>query len=488
MLDTLESHAARAAAGLPSTVAHWSVRGVAEHGEQLNVRRGVAEAPRRMRDEGAMVSVTDGGLGHAATSDVSEAGLRAAFLHAHRLARAAAGKTAFDPGQAPRPRGTGSYRSTVLRSARDAALADKLALLSRVEATARIDERIVDATASLWSIATDQLFFTSEGMRAEQQFEFMTPAVQVTARDGGITQVRSSAGQYNGFCQQGGMEVLARADFEAEGLRVAREALELVAAKPCPSGTMDLLLMPDQMMLQIHESIGHPLELDRILGDERNFAGTSFVTLDMFGNYRYGSELLNVSFDPTREHEFAGFAYDDEGSPAERRMLIERGILKHSLGGSLSQARARAAGFDVGGVSTTRACSWNRAPIDRMSNLNVEPGEHTLEQMIASIANGVVMHTNCSWSIDDSRNKFQFGCEYARVIRDGRLAEVVRNPNYRGISATFWRSLAAVGDASTFEVMGTPFCGKGEPSQVIRVGHASPACKFTGVDVFGGAA
>jgi predicted Zn-dependent protease len=244
--------------------------------------------------------------------------------------------------------------------------------------------------------------------------------------------------------------------------------------------------MPDQMMLQIHESIGHPLELDRILGDERNFAGTSFVTLDMFGHYRYGSELLNVSHDPARAHEFAGFAYDDDGTPAERRMLIERGVLLRPLGGELSQARARAAGFDVGGVATSRACSWNRAPIDRMGNLNVEPGNARFDELVAAVEHGIVMQTNCSWSIDDSRNKFQFGCEYARMIRHGRLAEVVRNPNYRGISATFWRSLAKVGDASTVQVMGTPYCGKGEPSQVIRVGHAAPACLFTGVEVFGG--
>jgi predicted Zn-dependent protease len=143
---------------------------------------------------------------------------------------------------------------------------------------------------------------------------------------------------------------------------------------------------------------------------------------------------------------------------------------------------------DLGAVATTRSASWNRAPIDRMSNLNVEPGSSTLAQMIGSIELGLVLHTNCSWSIDDSRNKFQFGCEYGRMVRKGQLAEVVRNPNYRGISATFWRSLAMVGDADTSEVMGTPFCGKGEPSQVIRVGHAAPACKFNDVDVFGGAA
>jgi len=487
MLDTLEATARRAAAALPSTARHWAVRGVREVSEQLSVRDDVAEAPRRSHDAGAMVTVIDGGLGYAATSDVSEAGLAAAFRHAHALARASAGKTAHDDSALVPPTASGRYASAVARPASGATLPEKLEWLREVSAAAKADARIVDRHATLWTVVTDQLYLTSDGARTEQHWEFLTPSVQVTAHDAGITQVRSSAGQYNGYCQQGGLEVLERAGFRTEeGPRVAREALELVKAGVCPSGTMDLLLMPDQMMLQIHESIGHPLELDRILGDERNFAGTSFVTLDMFGHYRYGSELLNVSYDPARANEFAGFAFDDDGSPAERALIIERGILKRPLGGSLSQARARAMGFDVGGVATTRACSWNRAPIDRMSNLNVEPGTSSLDEMIAGIDLGVMMHTNCSWSIDDSRNKFQFGCEYGRVIRKGQLAEVVRNPNYRGISATFWRSLAMVGNESTYEVMGTPFCGKGEPSQVIRVGHASPACKFAGVDVFGG--
>jgi predicted Zn-dependent protease len=246
-----------------------------------------------------------------------------------------------------------------------------------------------------------------------------------------------------------------------------------------------VVLMPDQMMLQIHESIGHPLELDRILGDERNYAGTSFVTLDMFGSYRYGSPLLNVSYDPTRSEEFASFAFDDEGTPARRDLLIRDGILIKPLGGTSSQQRAQRLRADIGGVATTRACAWNRPPIDRMSNLNVEPGDASVEQMIAATELGVLMKTNRSWSIDDSRNKFQFGCEWGQMIRDGQLAEIVRDPNYRGISATFWRSLAQVGRSDTMEVMGTPYCGKGEPNQAVRVGHASPACRFTGIDVFG---
>jgi predicted Zn-dependent protease len=324
-----------------------------------------------------------------------------------------------------------------------------------------------------------------DGGETLQEFDFTIPALHVVAHAGGLTQTRSWGGRYNGYCQQGGLEVIERSGFVGSGRATAEEALQLLAAPNCPSGRFDLLLMPDQMMLQIHESIGHPLELDRILGDERNYAGTSFVTLDMFGSYRYGSALLNVTFDPTRSEEFASFAFDDEGSRACREYLIRDGLLLRPLGGTISQQRAARRRGDLGAVATARSCSWNRPPIDRMSNLNVEPGTSTLAEMIASIDDGILMKTNASWSIDDSRNKFQFGCEWGQRIRDGRLAEVVRNPNYRGVSATFWRSLAMVGDESTMEVMGTPYCGKGEPNQAIRVGHASPACRFDGIDVFG---
>ncbi len=488
MFNDLETNARQAA---PAGVDHWAVRGVSERSQQVLVRQDVAQSPSMMRDEGAMVTVIAGGLGYAATSDTSVSGLKAAFARALDLARATAGRSVFDYGRLHMPRGQGRYDSVVARDSGALALADKIELLQAVSAATRVDARIVDWQASLWTVHTDQLHITSDGGCAEQHWQMLTPGIQATAQVAGVTQTRSSAGQYNGFCQQGGLEVLARAGFETDGPRVAHEAIELAMAAPCPSGQMDVVLMPDQMMLQIHESIGHPLELDRILGDERNYAGTSFVTLDMFGHYRYGSELLNVWHDPGQAHEFAGFAFDDDGLPAQRQCIIEAGVLKQPLGGAVSHTRARALGFETGpaseGVATTRAASWNRAPIDRMSNLNVQPGDSRLDDIIASVDHGVLMHTNCSWSIDDSRNKFQFGCEYGRLIRGGKLGAVVRNPNYRGISATFWRSLAMVGNADTLAVMGTPYCGKGEPSQIIRVGHAAPVCKFTDVAVFGGA-
>jgi predicted Zn-dependent protease len=467
---------------------HWSVRLVSQASEELQVRRDVPQAPQRGRDTGAMVSVIDqGALGYAATSDLSEAGLRGAFARALDLARASAGHSVFDYRQVEMPRAQGSYRSPNERPVSTLSLAEKFDMLREACASANLGGEIVDRTASLWTTHTEQLYLTPDGGRIEQVWDLVVPGLVAVASANGDTQIRSAAGQYNGFCQQGGLEVLDRARFLSDGPRVAREAIELVHAPNCPTGEMDVLLMPDQMMLQIHESIGHPLELDRILGDERNFAGTSFVTLDMFGHYQYGSALLNVSYAPDVHAEFASFAFDDDGAPARREWIIHRGILQRPLGGTVSQARAARLRADISGVSTARACSWNRPPIDRMSNLNIEPGASTLDEMIASIDEGVLMHTNSSWSIDDSRNKFQFGCEYGRMIRNGRLAEVVKRPNYRGISSGFWRSLSMVGNQSTFEVMGTPFCGKGEPNQVIRVGHAAPACKFNKVSVFGGA-
>ena len=461
-----------------------ALRFVEEASETLTVRQDVAEPPQLATSRGAMVTVIDGGgLGYAATSDLSEAGLREAFRRAGDFARATAGRSVVDYGEVRQPVPQGHYASPVTRDAATLTRADKIALLARESQACRVDDRIVDWETSLWSTHTRQAAFTGDGGDVRQEFDFVVPNVSATAYKDGASQTRTAAGQYNGFCRQGGLEILEAFGMQGRGRHTGEGALELLLAPNCPTGTMDVVLMPDQMMLQIHESIGHPLELDRILGDERNFAGTSFVTLDMIGRYRYGSELLNVTHDPTRPGQYASYGWDDDGLAADKQFLVRDGILVRALGGGVSQARA-----GIAGVANTRACSWNRPPIDRMANLNVEPGASSLDELVGAVELGVMMRTNMSWSIDDSRNKFQFGCEWGRVIRDGRLCEVVKNPNYRGVSATFWRSLSGVGDASTFEVMGTPFCGKGEPSQVIRVGHASPACRFSGVDVFGGEA
>ncbi len=459
----------------------WSLRVVEERDQHLAARRGVVQPPRTSLDLGVMVTVcAGGGMGYAATSDVTLAGLQAAGERARAWAERTAGLGLVDPARVPRAATRGSYASPVRRPWDELSLRDKTDLLRAQCERLRADDRIVDWSAALWRTETTTLLVTSAGAEIRQIFDCILPMLSATAAADGESQTRTLGG--HAYARQGGLEVLEESGFLEAPQRIAAQALELLAAPSCPSGVTDLVLAPDQMILQLHESIGHPLELDRILGDERNYAGTSFVTPQMFGTYRYGSELLDVTFDPTRTGELASYAFDDEGTPAEKVYLIRRGILLRPLGGALSQARA-----GLPGVANARATSWNRPPIDRMANLNLEPGTASFADLVRAVERGVYMETNCSWSIDDSRNKFQFGCEWARVIRDGELREVVRNPNYRGVSASFWRSLALVGDASTVEVLGTPFCGKGEPNQVIRVGHAAPACLFRGVDVFGGA-
>jgi predicted Zn-dependent protease len=458
----------------------WSLRLVDETAESYAVRKNVPQPPASSNDRGAMLTVwAGGGSGYAATSDLSRSGLQAALDRAAEWARATAAVSVFDFRTLPKPAPHGDYASPDLGAAAWSRR-DWYELLGAESRAAGCDPRIVDWEASVETRTAVHVYLTSTGGDVTQRYRFVMPNLMVTAHADGDTQIRSLNG-YRGLAQQGGEAILKQFGFAGSGARIADEALQLLAAPNCPIGTMDVLLMPDQMVLQIHESIGHPLELDRILGDERNFAGTSFVTMDMFGSYRYGSELLNVTFDPTRPEELASYAFDDDGLRAEKLYLIRAGVLERPLGGALSQSRA-----GVQGVANSRADNWNRPPIDRMSNINLEPGASSLDEMIAGIERGVLMRTNSSWSIDDSRNKFQFGCEWGQLIENGKLTTIVKNPNYRGISANFWRSLKRVGDESTMQVLGTPFCGKGEPSQVIRVGHASPACVFSNVDVFGG--
>ena len=480
MFDQSANDVADATVGLQADF--WSLRFVDETCASFSVRRNVQQPWSVNSDRGVMATVyANGGYGYAATADTSTRGVRDALERAAAWARSTARHALTDSRTLPRPAPRGTYASASI----DAALPsnrDWYAMLADESRGAGCDARIVDWEAVVDVLHSTQRLVTSEGGDVLQRHRYLYPSISVTAHADGETQQRSLNGQ-RGLCQQGGVEILHRVGFAGAGRRVAEEALELLLAPNCPSGRMDVLVAPDQMVLQIHESIGHPLELDRILGDERNFAGTSFVTTEMFGTYRYGSEHLNITFDPTRAEELASYAFDDDGAPAEKTFLIRNGILERPLGGAISQSRA-----GLPGVANARAASWNRPPIDRMANLNLEPGDATFESLVESIEHGVLLETNSSWSIDDSRNKFQFGCERGRIIEDGKLGRVVKNPNYRGISAEFWRNLARVGNADTVRVLGTPFCGKGEPSQVIRVGHASPACVFTNVDVFGGEA
>jgi predicted Zn-dependent protease len=450
----------------------------------VTVRQNILQPLKTVRDEGVMITVHHkGGQGYGATSDLSEAGLRQAAQEALIWAERSAKHSVFDYSKVEMPHPKGEFLSPVVRDWSFVSTRDKIDHLMRLNHSMKESDklnRLVDWSASLWRNRSERLYLTNGGGEVYQDFDRLVPLISATASDGSDAQTRTFGGM--AWARQQGLELLEESRFDETAATITKEVLELLEAPNCPSGAMDLLLDPEQMVLQIHESIGHPLELDRILGDERNYAGTSFVTPSMFGSYEYGSKLLNITYDPTRTHQAASFAYDDDGMQAERQYLIKDGLLIRPLGGFLSQQRA-----GMEGVANSRADSWRRPAIDRMANLNLEPGTSRFEDMVKAVEHGVYMRTNCSWSIDDSRNKFQFGCEWARLIENGELTTVVKKPNYRGISANFWRNLQAVGDLSSFAVLGTPYCGKGEPNQAIFVGHATPACLFSGVDVFGGA-
>ncbi|MCK4413116.1 MAG: TldD/PmbA family protein [Candidatus Eisenbacteria sp.] len=457
-----------------------SLRAEHERTEMIRVRQNVLQPIQTSEDEGAMVTrIVGAGLGYAAASDLSTEGLRRGVERAGYWAEATARKSVFDFSRVAMPHPRGEYETPVAKAWDSMSLAEKIAMATRECERLKTDDRIADFEAGIWYARTTTLYLTNAGGEARRVTHRVYPFLRVTASEGTASQTRSLGAL--GICRQGGLEILDGAGFMTDGPQLTEEALALLKAPNCPSGKMDLLLEADQMHLQIHESIGHPLELDRILGDERNYAGTSFVKPEYFGSFRYGSEHLNIVFDPTDTQAFASYDFDDDGAKAEKLYLIEKGILKRALGSTISQARS-----GIPGVANSRADTWRRPPIDRMANVNLEPGNASMEELIGAVERGVYMRANNSWSIDDSRNKFQFGCEYGRLIENGKLVGVVKNPNYRGVSQTFWNNLKMVGDASTVQRMGAINCGKGEPNQVMRVGHVTPTALFTEVDVFGG--
>lgn len=459
---------------------YWTLRLVSEETDHLEVRQGVVEPSVLGLSAGAMVTLVSGaGLGYGATADLSPAGLRVATERARQWAERHGSLGLFDAAIYPRSAHRATYRSPEAEPWDAMPLDAKLDLLHQANEAMAIDDRICDWSAWLSFRRTRQLLVTADGGWVDQTHVVLSPGLSAVANEGSQTQRRHGGGA--DWPAQGGLERIAAVGMREDATRLAQEAIALLCAPECPAGRRDLILLPSQMVLQIHESIGHPLELDRILGDERNYAGTSFVTPEMFGTYRYGSDLLNITFDPTVPGELASAVADDEGTPASREYLIRHGVLERPLGGRLSQARA-----GLPGTANARACAWDRPPIDRMGNINLEPGAETLAGLISRVERGVLMETNRSWSIDDSRNKFQFGCELGRLIEDGELQGLVRNPGYRGVSAEFWRGLDGVGGADTLEVRGVQNCGKGEPNQSIEVGHAAPPCLFRSVALFGG--
>jgi predicted Zn-dependent protease len=436
----------------------------------------------RAKTQGIMVEVlADGQFGYVGTNDISKNGIQKAAEKAYQQAKLAAKYAIHSFTDAARPKTIGSYNSPYKDAFNESSPGTLNDLMVKTSKVLKVSDKVISTNAFAQIVESKHGFVSSNGSDISQEFLMVTFDLVATAQDGTNINTRS-AGGLRGLSRQIGAELFNEEWILRKAKEIGEQAVELTTAEECPTGTMDLVLAPDQMMLQIHESVGHALEVDRILGDERNYAGWSFVKLDDFGKLQYGSKLMNATYDPNYKGQFASLGFDDGGLKAEKEYLIKEGLLVRGLGGKESQIRS-----GVPGVANFRASSWNRAPIDRMGNINLEPGNSTFDEIIASVKKGVYMESNRSWSIDDYRNKFQFGCEYGKLIENGKLTKTVRNPNYRAISNPFWNSLTMIGDQDTFEMYGTPYCGKGEPSQVIRVGHASPVCLFKDVAIFGGA-
>jgi len=459
--------------------ADWiGLREVKETTTYRVIRDGNPQGNTQDFNRGIMVEVlADGQFGYYGSRNMDINSIQNGAEKAFKQAKTAAKNPIFNFTKDARPVTKGSFISPFLKSVKEVNAGKLNEILLKAYNHLKVNDKIVSASAMAMIIETEFNYVSSSGSDVTQKFLMIQSDYSATANEGDVYQRRS-----DNHCMQIGMEEFDEDLVLARACRVGEQALELLNAEECPTNTMSLVLASDQMLLQIHESIGHALEVDRILGDERNYAGWSFVRKEDFGKLQYGSKIMNITFDPTVKHQFACYGFDDGGLKAEKEYIIKDGLLIRGLGGMESQLRS-----GIPGVANFRSSSWNRAPIDRMANLNLEPGDSTYDDIIASVDKGVYMETNRSWSIDDYRNKFQFGCEYAKLIENGKLTKTLKNPNYRGISNPFWNSLKMVGNPDTFEMYGTPYCGKGEPNQAIRVGHASPVCLFENIEVFGGA-
>jgi TldD protein len=291
-------------------------------------------------------------------------------------------------------------------------------------------------------------------------------------------QRRSYPNSFRGHIAAAGWEHIRSLGLVEEAERTASEAVELLAAKDCPSEVTTLVLDSGQVELQIHESVGHPVELDRVLGMEEAYAGSSFLTPDDRGRLRYASDLVSITADATIPGGLGTFAWDDEGVPAQRVPIIVDGIFQNFI-----SSRETAGQIGQASTGAMRADGWQHLPLVRMTNISIEPREGTLADIIGDTSDGIFMATNQSWSIDDKRVNFQFGCEVAWRIKDGKLMQMYRNPNYTGITTEFWRSCDAVGGREDWTLWGTPNCGKGQPGQIARVGHGASPARFRNVQV-----
>lgn len=368
-------------------------------------------------------------------------------------------------------------------------LEEKVDLLVKADQSMRQESKKVKVTEGDLSFNKfRKIFASTEGSYITQEITVSGGGISAKAVEGDEVQIRSYPNSFRGNFATRGYEFIESMDLLKHAPRIAKEAEELLTAPDCPELETDLILMPSQLCLQIHESIGHATELDRILGTEITYAGGSFLTplLDQLGSFRYGSPLVNITADAALEGGLGSFGFDDEGVEAQKFALIEEGILKNLLTSRETVVEVNeklGKEYFKSSNGTMRSSFTNRIPLIRMTNIYMEPGESELEAIIDSTADGILMDTNFSWSIDDLRKNFTFGVEVAHEVKNGKVGRLFKNSLYTGITPVFWNSCDAVGNDKRWEIYGTPNCGKGQPGQIMSVGHAAPPARFRKVKV-----
>ena len=455
------------------------IRVVETQRESITVKNGKVEALSQGEEQGFGVRVlADGAWGFASSSLVNNDELDKVVERAVRIAKASARVRPTPANIGPALRYEDKYRTPIKIDPFKVPVEAKLALLMSADENLRKVPGIVVATAGMDAIRNNKTFASTEGSYIEQELFNVGSYMEATAVREGEVQNRTYPANGGQWASEG-YELIKRWDLPGNAERIASEAVALLDAPQCPPGYKTIVLDSSQVAMQIHESCGHPIELDRVMGMEASFAGTSFITLDKLDNLKYGSDIVNIVGDATIPNGLGSFKYDDEGVPAQRFDIIQNGVFRNYL---MDRETATTLGKTSNG--TSRADGWNRIPMIRMTNISLMPGPSgTLEDLISEVDDGLYMCTNRSWSIDDKRLNFQFGTELAYEIKGGKLGQLYRNATYTGITPEFWNSCERIGGPESWTLWGVPNCGKGEPMQVGRVGHGAAPARFTNVRV-----
>ncbi len=468
--------------------AYADVRIVERHEQTVGVKNGVVESLTETEDHGLGVRViAEGAWGFASSAILTRAEVERVAALAVEVARASA-LTRRDPVDiGPPVTSTGTYRTPVEIDPLGVPVEDKITLLLEADRAMRRVDGVKVARGTLVCLRERKTFANTEGALIEQEIVETGGGIVALAVGDGEVQQRSYPNSFGRDQRTVGWEYIQEVDFPAHAEQVASEAVALLSADPCPSTVTTLILGPTQLALQVHESCGHPTELDRAFGTEAAYAGTSFLTPDQLGTLRYGSPAVNLTADATLPGGLGTFGWDDEGVPAQRVPLVREGrFVGYLTSRETAVQLARIGGWDAGDARSggaMRASGWNRIPIIRMTNVSIEPGEWTLDDLITDTDEGIYMETNRSWSIDDRRLNFQFGTEIGYEIRRGKLGRLLKNCTYTGVTPQFWGSCDAVCDRDHWQVWGTPNCGKGQPSQIAHTGHGAAPARFRNVRV-----